>query len=291
MKLLNKTLGKVIVGFFVVIALAIAAVYGVSSSRMNKQYDVAATPLTVPSDADSISEGHRLYVSRGCIDCHGDDLSGRVIMDNPAIGKLTGANLTAGKGGAASTMSDGDLARAIRNGVGANGRALIFMPATDYKGMSDEDAGKIIAYIRSASPVDKASPSQQVGPMARVLFVAGKLPLLVTAELVDHQAKAPAQVAVAETVEYGRYIAQMCTGCHGVELTGGPIPGGAPDWPPAKNITAAGIGQWSESDFITAIRTGVRPDGSAIKPPMPWKNLSAMTDVELKALWLYLKTV
>jgi len=39
------------------------------------------------------------------------------------------------------------------------------------------------------------------------------------------------------------------------------------------------------------MRTGVRPDGNTMKEPMPWQNLSKMTDVEIKAMWAYLRTV
>jgi mono/diheme cytochrome c family protein len=286
-----KTIRNVVVVLIALLVAAVAAVYTLSSMRMNKKYPLVEASPRAPKDLASIAEGHRLYISRGCIECHGPDLSGKTFIDDPAMGKYTGANLTSGKGGAASVMSDSDFTRAIRHGIAPDGRALIFMPATDFQGMSDEDVGKIIAYIRSVPPVNKPSTPESVGPLARVLFLAGKMPLLVTAELIDHNAKPPVQVTAAATVEYGKYLANGCTGCHGQHFSGGPIPGGAPDWPPAANITPTGIGSWSEADFIKVLRTGVRPDGSALKPPMPWQNLSMMTDVELKALWMYLHTV
>ena len=65
-----------------------------------------------------------------------------------------------------------------------------------------------------------------------------------------------------------------------------------PESPPAANLTQAGnLKNWSESEFIRARRTGVRPDGSMLRPPMPWQGFAQMTDTELKALYLYLKTV
>jgi len=80
-----------------------------------------------------------------------------------------------------------------------------------------------------------------------------------------------------------------CTGCHGPELVGGPSH--EPGAPPAANLTPAGIGTWTEADFFKALRSGVRPDGTAINPAMPWASSGRMTDDELRALWLYLRTV
>jgi hypothetical protein len=48
---------------------------------------------------------------------------------------------------------------------------------------------------------------------------------------------------------------------------------------------------WSEEDFLTAMHTGVRPDGSQIDRSMPWWSLGQMTDEELKALWLYFQSL
>jgi hypothetical protein len=53
-----------------------------------------------------------------------------------------------------------------------------------------------------------------------------------------------------------------------------------------------GLGQWTEADFVRALRTGQRPDQTAINPKaMPWPVLGQMTDTELSALWLYLQSV
>lgn len=65
----------------------------------------------------------------------------------------------------------------------------------------------------------------------------------------------------------------------------------------AANLTSdkeTGIAEWSEENFIQAMRTGKhqgQPNGRDILPPMPWTNLKAMTDDDLKALWAYLKSI
>ncbi len=276
-----------------ILGIAVTAVFAISSSRLNKTYDVAAQPLTLPSGETALAEGARLFTTRGCGDCHGLDGSGGTVIDDPAIGLVAATNLTTGAGGVAANYDDATMARAIRDGIDDNNKPLLFMPSHEFQGFSDEDTGLLIAHIRNLPPVDNEMPESSPGLVARILFLTGQLPL-VPAEMVDHDAPKVTAVSSEATAEYGQYLAQGCTGCHGAGYSGGAIPGAPPDWPEAANISpdeATGIGSWSQADFFTAIRSGVRPDGSELNPLMPWQNFSQMTDVELEALWLYLQTV
>ncbi len=268
----------------------VAFAYWQSRARMGKTYAVRSHNIPVPTDAATLAEGKRLFSARGCADCHGYDLSGKVFLDNPAIGVFSGTNLTRGKGGVGGKMTAVDFEKALRHGVGRGGKPLIFMPSTDFSGMSDEDVGRLLAYVQSAPGVDKPSARQKIGPLGRILFITGKMPLLVTAEHIDHNAAGPVKVVPAVTAEYGKYIAKTCNGCHGENFAGGPIPGAPPEWPAAQDIRKAALAKWNEQQFITAIRTGRRFDGSEIRFPMPWKNFALMTDTELKALWLFLRS-
>jgi mono/diheme cytochrome c family protein len=82
-----------------------------------------------------------------------------------------------------------------------------------------------------------------------------------------------------------------CTGCHGPGLPGGPIPGAPPDFPKALNLTPGGeVAAWSEVDFIKTLRSGVTPSGHQLVDEMPWKTYRNMTDDELKAVWLFVKS-
>ena len=69
------------------------------------------------------------------------------------------------------------------------------------------------------------------------------------------------------------------------------IPGTPPDWKPAANITPAGVGHYTEADFFRALREGKRPGGAPIDPFMPFEYTRNLTDDEIRALWLYLRTV
>lgn len=119
-----------------------------------------------------------------------------------------------------------------------------------------------------------------------------------------------AAAAQAETpVERGAYLVRImdCTGCHtngalagkpeeGMFLAGSVIGFGMPGlgvfYP--KNITPhreAGIGKWSEEDIVTAIRSGLRPDGRELAPIMPWRSYAGLTDEDARAVAAYLKSL
>src|ERR1043165_6347340 len=87
--------------------VAVIAVYIISSIRMSKTYQIAAEPVTIPSDASSIERGRHLATSIGqCVDCHGDNLAGRVFLNAPGIARLSSANLTSGAGGIGAIFTD-----------------------------------------------------------------------------------------------------------------------------------------------------------------------------------------
>ena len=81
------------------------------------------------------------------------------------------------------------------------------------------------------------------------------------------------------TAEYGAYVAAVgCKGCHGQTLAGGPIEGGAPDWPPAADLTRTGpTATWTEADFTQLLHTGKRPDGSPVNVVMPIRLTKNLT--------------
>jgi mono/diheme cytochrome c family protein len=290
-----KRIGLVIGGLIVLVVIALAGIWGVSSAAFAKNLDsaVTATAFDVTSDSARVEHGRHIATAiTKCVDCHTPGLTGQVLIDDPAFGVLAAPNLTSGTGGVISHYDDAHLGRAIRHGVAWDGRPLLFMPSGEYSHLSDADLAAIIAWIRSAQPGNTAWPATKMGPIPRVLFVLGKFPDLVPSRTIDHKAKPPV-VVPGVTLEYGKYLATVggCSGCHGPGLSGGPIPGAPPEFPAATNITPTGIGSWSAEDFMRALREGKRPDGTAINEFMPWRFAGQMTDAEIQALWMYLKTV
>lgn len=281
-------------GLVGVLAVAYTAVHAATERRLGRSWSaVEARPLTAAHTPD-VARGARLATTIGkCTDCHGADLGGRVFLDIPP-GFIVASNLTGGRGGVLGRYTDAQLARAIRQGIRHDGLPLRVMPSDDWQRMSDQDAADLIAYLRSIPAVDRDPGTTQIRPLGRVLMAAGQLPVL-AAERVDHAAVGRTAAPVAgPTKEYGSYLAGIggCTGCHRPDLSGGHIPGTPPAFKDATNLTPAGpLARWSEADFARALRTGRRPDGTQLDSLMPWPATAGMSDEEIRALWLYIRSV
>jgi len=165
------------------------------------------------------------------------------------------------------------------------------MPTTEFVNLSDHELSDIVAYIQSRPPVDRTMKPTGIGPVFS--FVVGFGSDALPAFGIDHQRPHPVEPPVeSASVELGSHIAQVCRGCHGEHLSGGKV-AGDPNMPIVANITPheTGLKGWTEADFMRALREGKRKDGTDILPQMPWKAYGQMNDVELKALWAFLRTV
>lgn len=236
---------------------------------------------------------HLVEARYACIECHGKDFGGATMIDDPAIGRVMGMNLTGGRGGVTAQYTASDWDRMVRHGVKPDGTPSP-MPSVDYAAMSDQELSDVVAYIRSVPPVDREVPRPTFGPVGTVLMATGKI--LLTAETYDHQQQHAVRPPEAtEGPEFGKHLVGVCTGCHGPELAGGPIPASPPDWPPAANLTphADGLAGWTYEDFARALRQGQAKDGRALRQPMANMVVYAanITDTELKSMWAYLQTV
>lgn len=292
MNRLVKTAGIGLGSILVLLVVAAAAVYGFSEVQLRKSYDVAVASLLVPEDPEAVDRGRYLAATRGCMDCHTADLGGQVFIDEAPMGLISATNLTTGAGGVGGRYDDAAWERAIRHGVGVDGRALAIMPSKEYFHLGDEDIAAMIAYLRSIPPVDRELPDRKFGPVGRLLLVTGQLPFF-PAAAIDHSAPRPATPPQSESAEYGAYVAGICAGCHGPNFSGGKSPTSPPDSPVASNLTphASGLADWTEEDFFRALREGRRPDGRELDEYMPWQVTAQMTDTELRALWLYFQSL
>lgn len=287
---------NVLGGVLALVVLVLAGVYGFSQPRFGAAYEVEPAPLayeTAGTNGNLVARGEHIIRTRGCMDCHGADMGGAEMTDDPMVGRLRGTNLTRGEGGVGATYREADWVRAIRHGIGPDGRPLLFMPAHEFWVISDADMAAMIAFLEQTDPVDRVVPEPRLGPIARALYLTGKMPL-VPAELVDHDAPRPTAPAAAATVEYGGYLASGCIGCHGPHMSGGPVPGAPPGFGVPTNLTpdvATGLGEWAHADFVRAMREGVSRDGRALDPTMPVQYTKEFTDLELEAMWAYLQTL
>ena len=130
-----------------------------------------------------------------------------------------------------------------------------------------------------------------MSPLGKILLATGQLGVI-PAEVVSHKQNVVSPPA-GETIEYGNYLVDIsgCVECHGSLLSGGKHPDPSVNLP-VPNITPGGeLSQWTEKDFITAMRTGNTPQGNKLSEYMPWKGIGRLNDTELKAMWLYLQSL
>jgi mono/diheme cytochrome c family protein len=296
MRKLFRWIGVVLTGLVGLLVLTFIALYLIGGARWNRirgNYDVPAETIPLPTDQAAIMHGEHIATIWMCRRCHTEALSGETVAAS-ALFTISFPNLTSGAGGVGATNTDQDWVRAIRHGVGHDGRGLLLMPARAFYYLSDEDLGALIAYLKSLPPVGNELPRTSLGPVGRIIFALGQLPPEAYAPdvtAIDHDAPRPVAPEPGVTVEYGQYLAHICTVCHGVNLNGQTIRENRTDYV-ALNLTPGGeLAAWSEADFFATLRTGVTPSGRQLNDVMPWRHFGQMTDDELRAVWLYLQSL
>jgi len=287
-----KRTGLAVLALAALAGLTVAGALHWADRKAQRRVDLPAYALPVVADAAAVERGSYLYASRGCADCHGADGAGHLLVESPDGSlKIRGPNIT--PGGVVAGYTPADWERAIRHGVGREGRPLRIMPSEDYNRLTDADAGAIVAYVQQLPAKSGGATELRFPVVMRVLYAFGAIPD--AAEKIDHALPPSQPVPEAVDVAHGRYVANTCIGCHGPQFSGGKIPGGPPDWPVAANLTpGAGSSMPPYADataFVKMMRTGLRPDGSTVSPVMPFGALAKMNDVDLQALHLYLKTL
>ena len=273
----------IVLGSLIGLVLVAAVVFFVKGSR-----DVAGTVkvptdhVDVPTNEASLARGQEL-VTALCTGCHGQNLGGEVIVDDPMLGTIYAANLTSGEGGVLASHTDDDLVRSIRHGVAPDGRALLVMPSRAFNIFSAEDLGSIIAYLRTLPPIDNTVPPVKLAVIGKVFAGADPTGDMFSAHQIDHNQPFPTMPEIGANAEYGAYFSGFCKQCHGKDLTGGFGP----------NLTMSGeLAGWSEQDFVKTLETGVTPSGHELNPEnMPWKDLAKLDQDELKGVFLYLRTL
>lgn len=284
---MRKVLKWLAIALAGLVGLLVVAAVGLSIAgrvRLNKTHDIQAEVIPIPSDETALDRGEFL-VTTICTSCHGPDLSGAALLDEPNLATVYAANIT----GLSQTHSDADLVRAIRHAVDQDGRQLVAMPAELFINFSAEDLGAIIAYLKTVPRVGENWPEPSFAFPGRIMLAAGVIGQIFPAEYIDHDKSFPESPPSGATVEYGAYMAGWCTACHGPDLRGAqPVFDTAAPFAPNLAVVEA----WSEDEFIEAMRTGVAPGGRQIDGEwMPWREFGQFDNDELRGLWLYLQTL
>ncbi len=203
----------------------------------------------------------------GCSGCHGDDLSGVADLmfefegQASPMGVLPAPNLT--PNGVGGNMDTDGWVRALRHGVGNDGRGLVIMPSGGFATLSGDDLASIIAYLESLPPAGEPVGGRSISTMGKVALGAGLFP----DEYKLAQGVEQVEVPRAATAEYGAYLAGItCFDCF------------------------FDLSDWSEEDFRRMVSEGVLPDGSAVDPANPddnpWENVE---EVDIDAMWAYVE--
>lgn len=241
--------------------------------------------LRVSMDSASVAHGRHVAEMR-CLGCHSTMRSDSLPLGGGFVGTfddplhldratLPFPNLT--PAGPLATWSDGEIARAIREGIRNDGRALVFMPSVAYRGLSDHDLGALIAFLRSQPAVPNTPARRHINWFGALLVGLG---LEETSLQPPVTAPVPA-VSPADTLAYGGYLARSlrCRECHGQELRGSM----GPD-------LHAYAHQYPESLFVRSVQRGRRAtDGSPVVEKMPSKAFKKLTPDELRSLYRWLR--
>jgi mono/diheme cytochrome c family protein len=309
MKRLGKLLG------WALAALALILVVGITFAVGWRPFiGPRARPLTArkfQSTPQRLARGQYIVENIGdCMGCHSEHDwtahdapvlpntlgGGQDILLKDLPGKVYAPNITSDAETGAGNWSDDQLARAIREGVGHDGRALFpFMPYLGFRHMSDEDLASVIVYLRSLPPVHKQWPTTELIFPVKYLIRSAPEPL-------DAPVPEP-DVSTAE--KRGEYLVTIagCTDCHtpkdahgqplpGMDFAGGFILDGPWGRVASANITPdpSGISYYDQATFTQALRmgfVGVRK----LNQIMPWHAYRGMTDEDIAATYAYVKTL
>ncbi|MBI1225053.1 MAG: c-type cytochrome [Bacteroidetes bacterium] len=274
-------------------------------------YEVHPPDLKVQGDSAMVAEGKRL-ASMVCNQCHLSEngkLEGKYMQDLPEMfGKVWTANITQHeKYGATGRYSDGELAYLLRTGIKRDGGyAPPWMPKFPH--LSDQDLHSVIAYLRSDAP--EVQPSDKVHPASQPSFFA-KFLCRVAFKPLPYPTAPIIAPPITDKVAYGKYLATAkvdCYACHShdFETTDIMVPentpgyfGGGNAMPDldgniiyTRNLTPdkeTGIGNWTEEQFIKALKFGMRPNNQMVRYPMVPHG--ALSDEEASTIWAYLQSI
>jgi mono/diheme cytochrome c family protein len=279
MKTVLKWLGRGSLALVLLLVVALGVVYAVSERTLRRTFDVPVTEFAIPDDSASIAEGGRLARILGCYNgCHGSEAQGELFMDDFLFGTIKSPDLTR----LVATLSPGELARVIRQGVRANGESVLVMPAASFYHLADEDLGSILAFLKSLPTSDGPETSVRLGPLGRTFLALGQFSPAVE----DIDAEAPRLDAGdgSDPVQLGKYLAMTaCTECHGPDLQG-------IDGPAFKTPSLAIAQAYTIDHFQTLMAMGVPIEGRALDlmALMSRKRFSHFTETEVEAIHAFL---
>ena len=275
-----KRVGRTVAWVVTALTVVVLATIGVGSARLAAAIEVpphdAPAAVTAP---ERQTEGGRLANAMACTQCHGTDLAGSDFLDGGPFMRLPAPNLTGGR------VSAAVVERAVRHGIGSDGRALLIMPSQAYAHLSDDDMADIAGYIASLPDTPRALMERSVGPIGRAVaaFQATELqPARITPQADRHPASAADAVS---------RFTPLCATCHGADFGGQLFAAEIDWWAPNLTSHSTGAASWTLEQFALAVRQGRTPDGRALSvEEMPWRSFASLTDDEVIAIYEFLRS-
>ena len=167
MKLL-RYLGYALGGLALLAVIAGIVVYALSERALAR---ASSSPLKLAQPtAAQLADGPHMLRVLGCQGCHGDKLEGQNFLNDAKLATVYAPNLTL----LAAHSTDAQLDRAIRQGIGVDGRALIIMPSQSYQFLTDQESAALIAAIRKFAKTGAEQPHRSIGPVGRIGLISGK---------------------------------------------------------------------------------------------------------------------
>jgi cytochrome c553 len=209
---------------------------------------------------------------------------------------VTAPNLTPDPETGIGKRTDDELARAIREGISHDGRALFpIMPFENFRALPDEDLASVIVYLRSLKPIPHELPPSAVPfPLNRLINgVPAPLDGAVAADLSTPEKRGAHIVQIASCGECHSTRDEQGNKTAGFTFAGGtamPYEGRKMIY--TANITPGvnGIPYYTEDLFVEMMRTG-KVKARELDPMMPTRYYRNMTDQDLRDIFAYLKTL
>jgi mono/diheme cytochrome c family protein len=299
MKKVLKGLGWLVL----LLVVAAAGFYGLTSYKFAKGYDAPLPAIKRSTDPKQIARSEKIFRTV-CAGCHLADsgrATGHPLPEFPKfMGEFHSANITSDPTGGVGAWSDEELARVIKTGIGRDGKLRV-MP--QFRFMGDDDVAGIVGFMRSSDPM--FAPVAEKAPASRPAF-AGKMiftwSIGIRPDLAKEGTPTPAK---ARTAEFGKYIASQydCYFCHTAGFSGKKLEEpnlfaggfeytddkGRTFYSPNLTFSEQGIAAYTLPEFTNALRNGIARDGTALRFPMPQLRFS--DDDEIAAIYEYLKTI
>ncbi len=171
MKAVKWILGSLAVLLLIVGAFAYMTI-SKGAEKAARTFSMDYDDAMILHEEEAIEVGRYLAETHGCNAWHGGNFEGQVMADAPPF-LLVSSNLTSGEGGVGSIFSDADWLRAIRHGVGSDGRGLFVMPSEAYYNFSDEEVGALIGYLQQLEAVDNVPPPVTVRTLGKLIMGLG----------------------------------------------------------------------------------------------------------------------